>query len=471
MKNLTLLLAVILISATFSFAQKLSLTKTFKQAISEATDQQKPVFLIIEAIGIKPPSNLPKNVTVSFKSGIDNDDIITKINASFIVYKTVMTDTTIASVLRSANIKSFPAYIFMHPNKDVFYKDFGNSTLVEKYNKMLDKALIASKEKSISELAKDYEADRSNSATLKKLIDARKKAGIIDNAELVEKYVDNLKIGDFNDYQTVLYILEAGPYSDGTAYKLAYTNRKIIDSIYKSEPLAKRLALNHAIINNTMWDAARKKNLQRANSGANFTRYTYSKDYRAGEKAFNSQMLWYYSTVKDTASYLRTAIYFYDNHYMNISADSIKKIEARQLDALRKSRQGVSTLPTISNTKRDSLLKNVDPKLLRTESVTIVGTASTSSYANELNNAAWKFYELGTKNINYLTKAMIWSRRSIELSPNSAYYDTLAHLLYRMGYYEEAIKTQQDAIKKAGDNKSHIRILEKELEKFKKRTI
>lgn len=327
------------------------------------------------------------------------------------------------------------------------------------------------KKKSVSEFAKDYEADNSNNAKLKKLIDARKKAGTIDNAELIEKYVNNLKIGDFNDYQTVLYILEAGPYSDGTAYKLAYTNRTIIDSIYRSEPLAKRIALNHAIINNTMWDAARKKNLQRANAGANFTRATYSKDYRAGEKAFNSQMLWYYTTVKDTASYFRTASYFYDNHYMNISADSIKKIEARQLEVQRKTRQEVSNRSTISNAKRDSIFKNIDPKLLRTESFTIVGTGNTSSYANELNNAAWKFYELGTKNINYLTKAMIWSRRSIDLSPNSAYYDTLAHILYRMGYYEEAIKTQQDAIKKARGIKSNIQVLEKELEKFKKRTI
>lgn len=147
MKNLSLLLAVILISATFSFAQKLTLTKTFEQAISQATANQKPVFLIIEAIGIKPPSNLPQSVNVNFKSGIDDRDIIAKINANFVVYKTGMTDTTIVSVLRSANIKSFPAYIFMHSNRDVFYKDFGSSTFVKKYDTMLEKALIASKEK------------------------------------------------------------------------------------------------------------------------------------------------------------------------------------------------------------------------------------------------------------------------------------------------------------------------------------
>jgi hypothetical protein len=267
-----------------------------------------------------------------------------------------------------------------------------------------------------------------------------------------------------------LYILEAGPYSDGSAYKLAYTNRKIIDSLYRTELPQKRSTINNAIISNTIADAAKNKNSLRALSAANFARNTWTKDYRRGEKAFNTQILWYYSTVKDTANYLRTASYFYDSFYMNISADSIKKIEAKDREALTQKHMASSPYkPTLSKEKLDSLQKATGAKVI-TQSFVSVGSPS-NSYANELNNAAWKFYEIGTKNLNYLSKAMIWSRRSIELNPISGYYDTLAHILYRLGYNEEAIKTQEIAIDKAKIEKTATANLESELKKIKAKTL
>ncbi|RZK20595.1 MAG: hypothetical protein EOO86_03940 [Pedobacter sp.] len=73
--------------------------------------------------------------------------------------------------------------------------------------------------------------------------------------------------------------------------------------------------------------------------------------------------------------------------------------------------------------------------------------------------------------MNHLTKAMLWSRRSIELKPFAGYYDTLAHILYRMGYYEEAISTQQKAIEKAKAENMPTTNFEKELKKIKTKTL
>jgi len=470
MKKLIALAGALFVVCTSGLAQELKSTKSLKTALEQSNLSKKPVLLIVNVTGIRTPANLPENVKVSFKSAIDEPDVINKINDNFIVYKTLMTDTSIRSIIREANVKSFPAYVFLHSNKDVFFKDFGNSNDQKKYIRMVDNALLASKEESVTDLEAKYNTDKGNNILLKKLIDTRKKLGITNNAQLIEQYANNLKIGDFNNYQTVLYILEAGPYSDGSAYKLAYTNRKIIDSLYRTEPVQKKTTINNAIISNTITDAAKNKNAIRAVSAANFARNTWSRDYRAGEKVYNNQMLWYYSTVKDTASYLRTASYFYDGYYMNISADSIKKIEAKNFETLtQKHVTSIPHKPGISKEKLDSLRKAPGSKIV-TQSFVSVG-APTNSYANELNNAAWKFYEIGTKNLNYLSKAMLWSRRSIELNPIAGYYDTLAHILYRLGYYEEAIKTQEIAINKAKSEKTSTANLESELKKIKNKTL
>lgn len=470
MKTIITLTLALFIAYSAVQAQELKTSKSLKTALDQSLSSKKPILLIIEVTGIPKPANTPENVKFNFKSALDEPEVINRINDNFIVYKTSMTDTSIRSIIRTANVKSFPAFVFLRGNKDIFYKDFGNSTDQRKYISMIDKASSALKEESVSELEAQYNANKSDNIVLKKLIDTRKRLGITNNAELIEKYVNNLKIGDFNDYQTVLYILEAGPYSDGNAFKLAYTNRKITDSLYRTEPLQKRTGINSTIISNTISDAAKNKNTARAISAANFARNTWTRDYRNGEKAYNTQILWYYSTVKDTASYLRTASYFYDNFYMNLSADSIKKIEVKNRESL--TQKHTASMPyqkQLSKEKLDSLQK-ANGKALITQSVVTFGSPS-NSYANELNNAAWKFYEVGTKNLNYLSKAMIWSRRSIELNPIAGYYDTLAHILYRLGYHDEAIKTQEIAINKAKSEQISTVNFESELKKIKSKTL
>jgi coenzyme F420-reducing hydrogenase delta subunit len=57
------------------------------------------------------------------------------------------------------------------------------------------------------------------------------------------------------------------------------------------------------------------------------------------------------------------------------------------------------------------------------------------------------------------------------LNPISGYYDTLAHILYRLGYNEEAIKTQEMAIDKAKSEKTAVTNLESELKKIKAKTL
>lgn len=84
-----------------------------------------------------------------------------------------------------------------------------------------------------------------------------------------------------------------------------------------------------------------------------------------------------------------------------------------------------------------------------------------------LNTAAWNFYE-NKVNDDLLKKALNWSKSSLVLEKNNPYYlDTYAHLLYRLGNKQEALKQQQLAVTKATDKKSGYYIEEDMLSNMK----
>lgn len=448
------------------FAQDLNDAKTFKKALALAQQKERPVLLVINA-GYPPnmERKIPENI------GFKDREVVNKIKDNFIVFETNRTDTSIRSIISTYKVARFPAFLFMHPSKDVFHSDYGQSSTKHKYLAMLDKAMLMSKEKAITELQTEYLKNPGDNATLKQLIQVRKKNGLTDNAELIEKYVQGLKISDFSNYETVLFILEAGPYTDGNAYKLAYTNRKITDSIYKTESSQVRSKINGAIISNTMKSAVNTKNIKRALSGASSSRGMSGRDYIRGNKIYNSQMLYYYRAIKDTANYYKIAVQHYDTYYMNISADSIKKIDAKEKQAMLERTRPTSQKNIVSQAKIDSLIKANPTITRRTES--FVTSYTVHTYANDLNNIAYQFYQTGTKNLNYLTKAMLWSKRAIELNPMWGYYDTLAHVYYAMGIHNEAVATQKIAmdLAKKESNPEYLTRVTKEYEKMKTKTL
>jgi hypothetical protein len=96
---------------------------------------------------------------------------------------------------------------------------------------------------------------------------------------------------------------------------------------------------------------------------------------------------------------------------------------------------------------------------------------SKDSYATELNNAAWTFYQMAANKNDYLFKAMLWSRRALELSAKPAFYDTYAHLLYRLKFFDEAEGMQRKAIESAKADKTDTKRFQEEYEKIKKKTL
>lgn len=459
------LITSLLIIAFFPLmAQKISDAPSLEKAVNLSEQQIKPLLVVVY-----PPAEHKHPI----KSAHLEAEVIKKIKAQFIVFETTIADKAITPTLALYKINQLPAFIFMHHTKDVFYHETGASTDKRKYLNMIDKATsMMSKEIPLVDFEKRYLADKTNNLIIRDYINFRKSKGITDNSELIEQFVKNLKSDELNDYQTILFILEAGPHAWGNAHKATFTNKRIYDSIYRNEPLSKRVEINNFIIKNTLASAIKTKNVNQAHYAATFAKNSYTNDVKRGARAYSSNMLDYYSAVNDTTCYFKSAISFYDNYYMVLSADSIKKAELkRQISFAENNMKGNNQNTKVISKADFEEIKKRRPASNERNTTFVVVDNSSNSFATTLNNVAWRFYTSGTENINYLTKAMLWSRRSIDLQPNAAYYDTLAHILYRLGYQTEAIKTQEDAIAKAKIQKVPFENMQDELKKMKNKTL
>jgi len=430
------LLTVLFIILSFFKAesQTIKYERSLEKALEQSRLQKKPVFLFIDVIA--PPPR-------SFKSGLDDAAVVKQFNTSFINVK-LRPDSSSAKYLRKYYVHSYPAFIFLDERGNMLYRSRGNFSSPEVFRKLAGKALSkAGSGKTLSSFDDKYKTGQLRAAEIKEYIKLKQELGLTDNAELIDAYVDSLPVSALNDYQTVLFILKSGPLVYGKAYKLAYTNRKVVDSIYNREDREVRVAINNNIINNSFRKAVAEKDIKLATSVATYSQNTHRKqNFREGYKSYQSYMLSYYKAIKDTANYLRQAPIFYNNYYYRISADSAMKLDAKNREnAMKKMSQNLVSAPPV---------KETPPTALRQMSSYSRESVKTTSVSNILNTAAWEFYLTGTLNQEHLMNAIKWSRKSIELSPVFAYYDTLAHLLYRYGFTSEAEAMQKEAVKLSG---------------------
>ena len=442
-----LFLAVLLNCFFYLGAQKIKYESSFEKAKNIALQQHKPVAVLIT---IRPPAS-----AIHFMKGLEDKAVVEKFNNDFINYTADREDTAASrSIIAYYNIYRFPSFIFLDSRGGLLFSDIAFVSMPASLLDIADKAIAATKGKSLVDYDSAYTAGASDARFLKEYILKRKAAGIADNANLIEKYVNGINVTDLNSYAEVLFILKAGPVADSNAYKLAYLNRHITDSIFKAEPLADRIAMNNATIQNTMASAIANKNISRAVAGAEFTRKSWASNYSEGQKNWYLKMLQYYGGVKDTANYLKNAVLFYDQYYMGISVDSIRRKDSLDYEvAKNRARQNAQVVPgdTIRRTFSFAFPKN--------------------SIAGDLNNAAWYFYLAAGNNDDYLLKAMLWSRRSIELSQGAAFYDTYAHLLYRLKFYEEAESMENKAVELGKTEKAETKTFQEEYKKIKNKTL
>lgn len=214
-------------------------------------------------------------------------------------------------------------------------------------------------------------------------------------------------------FSEVMFIYEFGPIVGSQAYQYARRDQRLVDSLYRTLPHTKRVEINNKIIGNTMRKAIERKDKTMAERGAGFARNTWANDRLRGQRVYLNNMLSFYRSTKDTVSYIPSAMHYYNRYFMAIPQDSAAKIVAREKQLLQ---------------------------------------------ARRASGAA-------------MADAAAWSKRTVELDPNFAYFHTYAMLLYRLEDFKGAEANMQAAIKLAKQNNTSADWLQEALRKIKSRKL
>jgi tetratricopeptide (TPR) repeat protein len=448
-----------------SFAQ-ISYQNSYTEALKKAAASKKPVFV---HAGIS-----RRILDMKVRSFADDPKIATFFNKNFVNYMIPSDSPEFPDYLNRYTTSIYHALFFFSPKGELLFKAPHAARSTDEFLTYGQEALKVFKSgKSLAYYEQRDKAGMLSIPEFKEYVNMRIQSGIFDNADIAERYVTHLTVGQLDNYQEVLFILKAGPVAYGKAYKLAYTNQKLVDSIYKNEPEGDRIEINNRIISNTLNTAIATKNYSMLNNLSNFIQAIHGRNYRQASEQVTLKSLEFYKAVNDTSNYFSTASHHYDQTYMRQNVDSLKKLAVKNQEAKDEMNASMAKVKAraVSQPKPP-----VQPGKTVTSIVTrtFVVSETNSRTANALNSIAWDFYTMGTRNMSHLTKAMQWSMRSIEIDPDPAYYDTLAHIFYRMRLYDEAILNQNKAVellKKSPDFKRRLDDAEAEILKMQNRTL
>jgi len=441
---------------------------SLRQVFAKARQQKKPVFLLLAPP--PPPTNLPATLRAErSKSGLYAPAVVEKLNQAFLSKELAFGTAEAGAAGRRYNVTSYPSYLYFGPDGSLLYRRLGNTTNEAQYLRDIAAAQQAQQDpQNLGYLAAEFGRGSRDEALLRRYVLKLRDLRLPVEPAVLDAYARQLPAQAFYQPAEVLFVLESGPVVGSPAFQLSHLSQRLIDSLYQVLPLPRRMAINNLIIKNTMAQATATNDRRLAEKGASFARSTWTNDYAKGTRTYERDMLSFYQSVKDTTSFLRQAVPYYERYYLNLPADSVQKA----LEALRVYRQRQPALLQRLDSAARQRAAGHPPVGRVVSTVRPVGVSGPpASFLQELNNGAWAIYQTGTRNKNYLSHALTWSKRSVDLDPAAYNNDTLAHLLYRLGFYAEAEARQQQAIDLARQSKTTTAPYQQALEKMRKRSL
>lgn len=471
MKYLVLVILAFLGMRSELLAQQIHFEKdSLRQVFAKAQQQQKPVLVVLAGPANDGLPPLPSGA--ARPSGLTAPAVSAVLNTEFLTKEMPFEGDESAALKREYSVARYPTYLYFNPDEALLYRSAGNYTAEAHYLNDLKAFRQAQADpRNLSYYQAEFQKGNRSADFLRQYLLKRRELEQRSEPALLDAYVQQLPVKAFRQGSEVLFVLENGPVVSSLAYQLTHGGNKLTDSLYKVLPLPQRMAINNRIISNTMAEAAATKNARLAMEGASFARTSWTSNYVRGTRAYETNMLVFYQNIKDTTSYLRQAVVFYERYGMGVSADSVAKTVAsiqafRQRQAAGQPGSTRVSRPAEAGDKTQLL----DPRITRVVT-TVVSSSPPNSFVTELNNGAWSVYQTGTHNREYLLRATLWSKRTVEIDPAAYDYDTLAHLLYRLQFFEEAEAKQQQAINYARQEKISPVPYEQALQKMKKRQL
>jgi hypothetical protein len=410
-----LIWVLIFILPTSIFAQGPFTVTGLDEALHAASDQGKMVFVQFESGACRQCNE------VADKAFAD-PALSASMKQAFICLKIDPAHPDREKFSERYNMPASAGTVFLNSDGTLVRKFMKTTSSPAAYRNEINEVLQrAGETMNLNALEKEFNAGNHAPGFLELLMQKRSELNLPTDS-LLDLYVSSLPDDSVSAVRTLRFIATMAPGLDSKANAILRSQAPLFAKAWYSLPLQQRMNLNGKIIFKSMKRAVATKNEAYANFVASFAKSTYPGQEAAGKRAFEKNMLYYYKGVVDTSKYFLGAISYYEQYYMSLDADSIRRNDSLRVQAMLK------TAP-----KKDSV---ISPGVVRS-TARISYLPQSQYYANELSEGAASINEL-TSNPYLLEMAAEWSKKALSFVETQQALETAAKINYHLKRNGEA---------------------------------
>ncbi|MES2516810.1 MAG: thioredoxin family protein [Bacteroidota bacterium] len=397
-------------------AQEVNFEKgSWQEVVAKAKAQNKPIFIDFFTTWCGPCKELEQKV-------YSKPEVIQKMNANFINFKIDSEKGEGPDLARKFDVSAYPFLVWVDKNQNVLLTDAGYMP-VNEFLKSVDNALNQYREGRLEDYATQYRAGKRDANFLADFINKRH-AMVMDNRELVEQYLLAIPTTEETSEKTLKLLSENTFTLNGKAIELLQNQ-----AVFKKYGISTLETVSTTMME-YFRNALRTKNLDLLEKLAGLN--LKLNPVEAGRQNERYRMEFYKST-NNTPKYLETAQNLADKYLMNISKEELNKQNLTHFqEFMLPYRTGKQDSVKIGKVRFDAMKK-------------LHSRYASINFASDLDGLAEEFY----KNVSekaVLQKAIMWAKRANEIDETPDYWNTYAHLLYKMGIKSEAIAAEEKAL-------------------------
>jgi len=440
MKKHILFLCSLFISLS-SFSQGINFEHgTWQEVLAKAKKTDKPIFVDIYTTWCGPCKRMSKNVFPLAEVGA-------AYNKNFICYKIDAEKGEGIEIAKTYQVRSYPTYLFVKANGSLIMKKIGSmpsQNFIGLSATVLDEL---NNPKPLTDWEKEYEGKKTDTAFLLAYMNKRKNLGKTNSA-IFEQYLKLIPSDDrVSDAIIDLYKSESRNLKISS---IAYQNLEV-NALYLYPKLGQYIPnMMSSAVDNSLREAIESKDDQLFKE---VIRAHKKLPKTPNKKPQEELYMTYYKRTQKIDQYVNIASTYCDKKYMQITPDSIAKLD-------------LATFTDFENNSKKMMAAMMDSTRFA-EYTAYMAHVKRNEYSQGLNGIAWDFFENVT-NKKDLEKALVWSKRSLEINPeNHAGMDTYANLLYKLGRTKEAIAAEKEALDLAQAQDADFKVYEETIAKMK----
>ncbi|MCY7353130.1 MAG: thioredoxin family protein [Cytophagaceae bacterium] len=452
MKSRAILLALFLPLAALAQETGIAFESgSWKQVVAKAKAENKLIFLDTYTTWCGPCKWMDKNVYPDAKVG-------QKFNAAFINYKIDAEKGEGITLAKKYQVTAYPTYLFVSADESLVYRTIGSRPAAQ-FIEEADKAVEAGQGRSIGAYEADYAAGKRDAVFLSEFLQKKKTLGYNDS-KLLDEYLSALPADSLLSAPTFALLVANPPRVGTKAFNTLADNLDKIRELHRPVGQQKaQMALQNGILASAR--AAIKEKDRTLFDQALAANTKFARRPQDALRLNDDLTMDFYKATKDLDKYAESTRKFLATYVENSNLDSLRKLDERIYAQVSQ--------PYLSG-KKDSTSEQGKTEYDQIKKY--ARAMNTGQLANQYNRAAWGFYET-VSDKKQLQDALGWSKRSLDITPgNTAFIDTYAHLLYKLGQNKEALQWQQKAIDLAEVSEPEgVKGYEETLQKMKNKTL